>query len=50
LNTLLPGLNAQTLDQACKVAEVADSIKGYGPVRHANAQAAITQWERLMKG
>jgi indolepyruvate ferredoxin oxidoreductase len=49
LNTLLPGLNAQTLDQACKVAEVADSIKGYGPVRHANAQAAITKWDRLMQ-
>jgi indolepyruvate ferredoxin oxidoreductase len=45
---MLPLLSRQTLDKACEVAEVAESIKGYGPVRHANAKAAITKWDRLL--
>ena len=48
LSRILPRLNAQNLEAACRIAELADQIKGYGPVRHANVQAVRPQWARLM--
>lgn len=45
---MLSSLNANNLDTACKVAELADKIKGYGPVRHANVLAVQSEWARLM--
>ncbi len=48
IDHMLPALDAARLDLACKVAELADTVKGYGPVRHANAEAARGRWRDLM--
>ena len=48
LDTIVSTLDARKLDWACKVAELADTIKGYGPVRHAHVLAARQQWADLM--
>jgi indolepyruvate ferredoxin oxidoreductase len=49
LETTMRKLNARTLDHACQLVELADRIKGYGPVRHANVEAVRSQWARLMQ-
>ena len=48
LEAMLPSLTAGNLDTACKVAELAEKIKGYGPVRHANLVPVQGEWARLM--
>jgi indolepyruvate ferredoxin oxidoreductase len=48
IGEVLQGLSAERLPWACQVAEVAELIKGYGPVRHANVEAAMRQWAALM--
>ncbi len=48
LDVILPRLNADSLDAACRIAELADKIKGYGPVRHAQLVAVRAQWARMM--
>ncbi len=48
LETILRTLNAGNLETACKVAELADKIKGYGPVRHANLVPVQGEWAKLM--
>jgi indolepyruvate ferredoxin oxidoreductase len=44
LDRILPKLSAANLDAACRIAELADQIKGYGPVRHANVAAVRPRW------
>jgi indolepyruvate ferredoxin oxidoreductase len=48
LSRILEGLDAQNLDAACRIAESADQIKGYGPVRHANVAAVRPKWAAWM--
>jgi indolepyruvate ferredoxin oxidoreductase len=48
LETILRTLNTGNLETACKVAELADKLKGYGPVRHANLVPVQSEWARLM--
>ncbi|TAK95718.1 MAG: indolepyruvate ferredoxin oxidoreductase family protein [Aquabacterium sp.] len=49
LEQIMRKLNAGSLDHACRMAELADKIKGYGPVRHAQVQAVRTQWTAMNK-
>ena len=47
---LLHGLNAETLAEACELAESADAVKGFGPIRHANAAPVRARWaQRLLQ-
>ncbi|WP_298011785.1 indolepyruvate ferredoxin oxidoreductase family protein [uncultured Aquabacterium sp.] len=40
-------LTPQTLDQAVSLLSVADRIKGFGVVRHAQVQSAMAEWDRM---
>ncbi|MGE5453245.1 MAG: indolepyruvate ferredoxin oxidoreductase family protein [Acidobacteriota bacterium] len=47
LERLLPGLKPQNLAQAIDIACVPDTIKGYGHIRMAHAEAARQKWRQL---
>jgi indolepyruvate ferredoxin oxidoreductase len=48
IECMLPRLHEGNLELACQIAELADNIKGYGPVRHAHVKAVRGQWAALM--
>ena len=48
IETLLDGLQAQHLDMAAEIARLPESIRGYGPVRQRNADAARKRQAELM--
>ena len=45
LKRLLAGLRADTLDEACELAESAEAIKGFGVVRQAHAAPVLARWQ-----
>ena len=49
LRTVLGGLRAETLDTAILLADLPDSIRGFGPVKEANYKAAMQRRETLLE-
>jgi len=47
IEALLPALDATRVAHAAQVAEVADRIRGFGHVKHANVQLARAAWQAL---
>ena len=45
---LLPALRADKLPLAVQIAEVAQRVRGYGPVKLANLATARAQWRALL--
>jgi indolepyruvate ferredoxin oxidoreductase len=49
LNVVLRSLNAGNLPQAIEIARIPEDIRGYGPIKERNLQAACEKWALLMK-
>src|SRR5690606_17652522 len=48
LARILERLDASTHEEACRLIELADQIKGYGPVRQAGAAQVRPQWAAFL--
>jgi len=48
ISMLAEELSAENHELACQIAEVPDSIRGFGPVKQRNAQAARERRHQLM--
>jgi len=49
IDELVLGLSAERLPLALEIAQVPDSIKGYGHVKHARMEAARSRWDALLR-
>ncbi len=49
IEQVLPRLTANNLSRACQIAELPETIKGYGPVRQPHVEAARQQWRQWLE-
>ena len=47
IDSLLPALDAARLSLAVRIAEVADTVRGFGPVKEKNMKQAAATWQAL---
>jgi indolepyruvate ferredoxin oxidoreductase len=47
IDLLLPALDAARLSLAVRIAEVADTVRGFGPVKEKNMKQAAATWQAL---
>ncbi|MEJ5898435.1 indolepyruvate ferredoxin oxidoreductase family protein [Aquabacterium sp. G14] len=48
IEQILPRLTTANLSLACQIAELPETIKGYGPIRTPHVAAARQQWQRWL--
>ena len=48
IEQILPRLTTANLSLACQIAELPETIKGYGPIRTPHVAAAQRQWQQWL--